>query len=202
MKRKAVWIGCILATLVCGCAANASVIMTLEQVGPNVVATGNGTVDTTDLTLFLRNSPTRPFIEPAFAILFQCATCVADVYDGLLGPDNFGPGKSTDASTSTGDMLGLLGINGIIFVPLGYMSGTQLSSTGTWDNTTLADLGVTPGSYAWTWGSGAHADSLKLFAGVPVPEPAPALLLTLGSAGTGLLATRRQRLRGHRTLVA
>jgi hypothetical protein len=48
MKRKAVWIGCILAALFCGRAANARVIMTLEQVGPNVVATGSRTVDLTD----------------------------------------------------------------------------------------------------------------------------------------------------------
>ena len=51
MKRKAVWISCILTALFCGCSANASVIITLEQVGPNVVATSSGMVDLTDLNV-------------------------------------------------------------------------------------------------------------------------------------------------------
>jgi uncharacterized integral membrane protein len=49
MKRKAVWISCILAALFCGRSANARVIMTVEQVGINVVATGGGTLDITGL---------------------------------------------------------------------------------------------------------------------------------------------------------
>ena len=50
MKTKAVWIGWILTALFfCGRSANAKVIMTLDQVGPNVVATGRGTIDLTDL---------------------------------------------------------------------------------------------------------------------------------------------------------
>jgi hypothetical protein len=38
----------------------------------------------------------------------------------------------------------------------------------TYDNVTFATIGVTPGTYEWTWGSGAHADSFTLDA-VPAP---------------------------------
>jgi hypothetical protein len=59
MKRKAVWISCILAALFCGCAANARVIMTLDQVGPNVVATASGTVDLIGLSGLLKRPKHR-----------------------------------------------------------------------------------------------------------------------------------------------
>jgi hypothetical protein len=101
------------------------------------------------------------------------------------------------ASTGTGNTLGIIccapvddEVVPILLVPHGYVSGTELSGTATWDNTTLGVLGVTPGVSTWTWGSGANADSLKLLAGVPVPEPAPALLLSLGAAGLALLKWR------------
>ncbi len=52
MKTKAMWISCILAALFCGPAANASLDITLEQVGANVVATGSGTVSRSDFAAY------------------------------------------------------------------------------------------------------------------------------------------------------
>jgi len=187
--------GCILAALFCGRAANASVIMTLDQVGPNVVATGSGTVDLTDLTTFGNFNPLLPVIEPSAALLhIGDPNAGSSRYIGSIsGPTNFGSGPATVASSGTGNSLGLTIVSlptpDIIFVPLGYVSGTPLSgSTATWNNTTLAALGATPGIYTWTWGTGAHADSLTLESAVP--EPAPALLLTLGAAGLAFLKWR------------
>jgi hypothetical protein len=70
-------------------------------------------------------------------------------------------------------------------LPSGYVSGTELSDQTTFSNQTFATLDVTPGTYTYTWGSGATADSLTLVAGSPVPEPSTwaALLCSLGILG-------------------
>ncbi len=195
MKSKMLSTSCILAALFCGRAANAAAIMTLEQVGSNVVATGSGTLDLAGLT-HAGIAAVSPEIFPSSAVLLEGGGG-GDLYSGFSGPASFGSGGYTAATSGTGDFLGGNLAHHLIAVPHGYVSGTPLSSTATWDSTTLAALGVTPGTYTWTWGSGADADSLTLYAGVPAPsssstpEPAPALLLTLGAAGLALFKRLR-----------
>ncbi len=95
------------------------------------------------------------------------------------------------SSRSSGDLVALDTSTGI-GVPAGYLSGGPLSDSATYDNTTLASLGVTPGKYVWTWGSGADADSFTLIAGA-VPEPSTWALLLAGFGGLATVAYRRTR---------
>jgi hypothetical protein len=103
---------------------------------------------------------------------------------------SFGSGFFHGASSFTGDYLGTdpdccgrtnqpASTSGQIAVPGDYVSGMFLSGTATWNDTTLAALGVTPGIYTLTWGSGTHEDSLKLFAGFPFLNPARFAFLEL-----------------------
>jgi hypothetical protein len=60
--------------------------------------------------------------------------------------------------------------------------------TSTFSAKTFASLGISPGTYTWSWGSGGSADSLTL---VIVPEPASIGLVLAGLAGLGALRRGR-----------
>jgi hypothetical protein len=162
--------------------AQSSFIMTLEQDGSDVVGTGSGTIGLDGLSYVEDlTTTTDELIPDGSTINFGTPASGATFYDGLTGPGSFGTGGNTSATTGSGDPVAI--VYPIILVPQGYVSGTSLSDTATWDSTTLADLGVTPGVYRWTWGTD-NENSAVLYAGVPVPEPCRygggVLLATLG----------------------
>ncbi len=57
---------------------------------------------------------------------------------------------------------GVAGSGGLLGVPLAYVSGAALSSSMEFAGQTFASIGVTPGTYTWTWGSGISVDSLTV----------------------------------------
>src|SRR5579875_3415428 len=105
MKTKALSTICLLAALFCIPTARAAVTMTLEQVGPNVVGTGTGTIDLTGLTV--AGSGQFPAQEhPSEALLLEGDGGNFTIYSGASGPTSFGTGSDTPASTAVGDPLG------------------------------------------------------------------------------------------------
>ncbi len=79
-------------------------------------------------------------------------------------------------------------------MPPGYLSGATLSDSMTFNNATFASLGVTPGTYVWTWGTGGNQNfTLQIGSvGVPgVPDGGSTVSL-LGCALLGLVALRRK----------
>ena len=89
-----------------------------------------------------------------------------------LWPASFGPGSAAFPSSTTGDSVFLEDFGLDIDVPQGYVSGTALSSSATFDNATLASLGVTPGT---THGPGtlARTASCSMSRRRPRPSQAP-----------------------------
>jgi PEP-CTERM motif len=181
--------------------AQAGYVVTLEQVGSNVVATGSGTIDLTGLTSdgnadlasaeivpdsdvgIIQTGPTTGADSPA--------TIPVTVYTGFTGPFSFGPGRGgggTLASSGSGDTVAIAGgVDKLLELPQGYVSGSPLSDTSTYDAETLASLGATPGTYVWTWGSAAADDTFTLQIGPAVPVvPEPSSFALLGG-GLGLL---------------
>jgi hypothetical protein len=134
--------------------AQAGYIVTLQQVGPNVVATGSGAIDLTGLSSF-GSAFASPEMYPAHGIMGTGPSGTVDVYTGSSGPASFGPGFGGFPSTTSGDSVFLEDFGLGIDVPQGYVSGTSLSSSATYSGT-LASLNVTPGTYEWTWGAGLN----------------------------------------------
>jgi MYXO-CTERM domain-containing protein len=181
--------------------AQAGYIVTLTQQGASVVASGSGSIDLADLSADSTGFASAE-IDPAFPtgsiITGPASSTAAAFYTGYSGPMSFGSGRTTTANSGDGDLVGILvsidifgGLDADLAVPQSYVSGNPLSDTSTYDNATFASLGVTPGTYVWTWGAGAHADSFTLQIG-----PAAVSVLGVGLAGLALAGLWRRR---HRT---
>lgn len=171
--------------------ANASFIATMRQVGSNVVISGNGSFNTAGLTPTLPGAPGgAAAIDPFFNIVLLGGGGTNNAFTGLTPSSYFfgPPGVETTASSTSGAVLGIgsdgNGVFNSLYLPNGYVSGTSVSDVTTFAGTTFAGLGVTPGTYVWTWGSGANLDNFTLQIGpIAVPEPSSVILL-----GSGLLS--------------
>ena len=159
----------------------------ITQSGSDVLVTASGTVNTADLTPGTTNWPgPGNFINPSTGAVLIGAGNV-DVYTGASF-FSYGTGTSTQPSSTTGDRVGFVTASGGLLVPTGY-SGASLSSSATYDDTTIFELGLAPGTYSTTWGSDATADSLIL---TVVPEPS-AYAAIVSIAVLGFVAIRRRR---------
>ena len=167
--------------------------VTLEQVGSNVVATGSGPINLTGLT-FSDVFIAAPVINAGLGtIRTDPSGSFLDGYFGFTGPTSFGSGGFFFASTSSGDFVGITQLlGGVLFVPQGYVSGAALSDSMTFNKATFASLGVTPGTYVWTWGTGLESQNFTLvIGGAGVPDVGSTVSL-LGCALLGLTALRRK----------
>jgi hypothetical protein len=170
--------------------AQAGYIVTLHQRGPDVVATGSGAIDLTGLS-FLVTTFNSSLIFPNAARI-TTGVGLDDIFSGMIsGPTSFGSGSFTLANTGSGDFVGIFG-EGSLFVPTGYVSGNFLSDSSTYYQATFTTLGVTPGTYVWTWGAGGANQNFTLVIGsVAVPDGGSTVSL-LGCALLGLAAVRRK----------
>jgi VPDSG-CTERM motif len=165
--------------------------ITLEQMGSNVVATGSGAINLTGLNFQANLNLQAPNITANSARIIT-RTANADIYTGFTGPTSFGSGGFFSASANSGDGFGFGGLANQIGVPHNYVSNTALTSSATWNNRTFATLGVTPGTYVWSWGTGLPNQNFTLQIGAAgVPDGGTTVSL-LGCAFLGLAALRRK----------
>jgi hypothetical protein len=203
LKGKNLW-GAAAAAMLVGSGlsiplAQAAYTVSLVEQGTSVVATGSGTIDTIDLTA----GYTAPGAPSMYAFAGEITTGPTSYPDNIFqeyhgpytGPASFGGGGLSYAGSGSGDTVGIIAElnSNELFVPRGYVSGASLSSSATWGNTDFTSLAVTPGTYEWTWGSGADADSftLQIGAASDVPEPTSLLLLTTGMLALGVFRRKR-----------
>lgn len=143
-------------------AARGGVTVTYQQVGPNVVFTATGSINTTDLTN-TGNSANGAFLDGLAGRLQSSPVGGPDEGrlwngGGFTGPTSFGITGFTSGSQS-GDTFGVRattapfdGVN----VAASYVSGAPINGMLTIPGT-IAGLGLAP-SVTYTWGTGPNAD--------------------------------------------
>lgn len=164
-------------------------VLKMTQQGGNVVANGSGAFDLTGLTSYCVDCgyASDEQIVPSDSFLnIGAASGGLDVYYvSSTGPSSFGSGLLTFTNVGGGSTIVFpgRGIATFFFVPGGYVSGDPLANTTTWVGASFTSLGVTPGTYVWTWGTGADQTfTLIISNAVSAPEPAE-----FGMFGLGLL---------------
>jgi hypothetical protein len=194
------WIALLLLGMMSG-ATSAAVVIDIDEVGDDVVATASGTINTAGFDSLDSASP-GPFLAgTGFDPDWTCGIGVGtgssvDVYvEADLGNTSV---CSTGArfpafGGSTGDYVGVIAAADgpdVIYVQPGYVSGSPIEAQSTWSNSSLTSLGLVPGVYVFTWGSGADEDTLTVRIGqssAPGPQQ-PRSVPTMHAIGLGLLA--------------
>jgi hypothetical protein len=145
----------VLFTFIC-VPGQAAVTIYMYQSGPDVVASYSGTVNLTGLTLSGNSACSATGrVSPSPSLICVGNSNSVDYYTGFTAmPGALGLGGVVEeATSSTGAGIGLASLTGVIGVQAGYVSGSPLSGTSTWNGRTISNLGLTNGTYVWSWTS-------------------------------------------------
>jgi hypothetical protein len=158
----------VLAWLLSVRPAQAGYTVTLQQVGPDVVATGSGPLDLRGLT-FVGATTRASGINTGFpgGIVTGGTSGPVNVYQGAglnFFKRGLGSGGGALANSGSGGLVGMLcliddlgrNLGWNLAVPSGYVSGAFLSDSATYRGKTLATLGLVPFTRVWKWGTGAN----------------------------------------------
>jgi hypothetical protein len=176
-------------------ASKAALIIDVSEAGGDVVITASGVLNFAPTSGGSSSTvsmvwPTSPY--GSIILVGSTSAANVDSYSGISGPSSFGAGPMVVATSGSGDTVGVIG-NAAIYVPEGYSFGNPLSGTATFTGASFVSLGLTPGSYLYTWGAGPTAESLTVNVGVAaVPEPSTAVLVGFVIAGLAFRASRRR----------
>jgi len=157
-----------------------AIYIEILEVGSNVVMSGTGTANTSSLTSGGTLSVGSVIYPSADNItLLSAGLTEVREWTGITGifPD-MGPGSFTQSFNRTGTyslgiMENYLG-DVTLYLDDAYVSGTEIGpTTATFNSTNFTTLGINPGTYTWSWGSGPTADSFTVQVGPLSPTPTP-----------------------------
>jgi hypothetical protein len=200
MARRFTWVLAALALLVGGVRpAKATFVITFSQSGSDVVASGVGSLNFLDLSFSdFETGPNFVDASAGAVLLGPVPSNTSDIFVGdISGPTTFGPGgnfpaTSGDSTAPGGTGAGINVAAQELYVPGGYAPNAPFTVSATWADTTIGGLGLTPGTYTWTWGT-TNPDSLTVIIPGTVPEPASLTLAALGVAAMLGYGRKRKR---------
>ena len=89
-----------------------------------------------------------------------------DIYSGVTTfPTIFGgAGSPGGPIVGSGSTFGILSnaTNRNLLVPTGYVSGSFISGSTTYQTSTIAGMGLAPGTYTWSWGTGGNTSTIVM----------------------------------------
>jgi hypothetical protein len=191
--------------LVVAAPAFAAVQISISQFGNDVVETATGSLDLSGLT-GPGTAPTQSYTNAILAnIIMGPDTDVTDhsgqaaIYAGnhgspIAAPVSFGTGASSFIPTAvSGDTFGTIfdGFGRYLIVPHGYVSGAPISSSALFANQSLVSMGLTPGTYVFSWPSDLISIEIG-GVGSAAPEPELWAMMIMGLGGAGAMLRRRR----------
>jgi len=144
--------------------------VTVTQVGPDVVWSGSGYFNLSALLSSGSNTIGGGF-DAGSAIWAIGPTATVDTYSGtsVTYPASFGAG-GVPATSNSGSTFGILSGPApalrLLYVPSGYISNTIISGSTTYLGQTIVGMGLTPGTYTWTWTTGPNSTSVVMIISV------------------------------------
>jgi hypothetical protein len=202
------------------CAADPSgcgpFVVTFQQEGSNIVATGTGEFDTAGLTLDAIGIVGRALIAPSVGQFLFGPSSGVPTRDTVTGPTStrfsgvVGTTPITDPISISGPGVGVNGgiFNPSVTIPSSYVPGTVITSVAVLPVTSIScatpganpcdGLGMQPDQvFTWTWGSNPDQSfTINSTLLAPTPEislPAAFPLFASGLGALGLLGWRRKR---------
>jgi len=194
LRRLAVTALVTIASAGTAVTAQAAYIVNATEIGGNVVFEGSGSIDLGGWNYFkITNNSGGVKANQTVGVGPVVGTDVYRTPDNFSGPTIIGDGTGfTEPTSATGDTTRLDWLISEMYVPPGYVSEAALAGSATFTGQTFLTLGITPGTYEWTWGSGASADSYTLNVGA---VPIPAAVWLFGSGLLGLVGVARRKAR-------
>ena len=189
MKKSLAAIAVAVIALIPGI-AQADILVNAQESGGDVVFSFSGSVNLSGLGVPTGTGGSVSAIRPNLG-LFIFSSVSSDLLDTWTPYSfpSFGLGGlhlADSASVPTG--FGYVSTPNRLVIEDGYVSGSLIGGSMTFDDETFASLGIAPGTYA----ASLPTDTVTLVIGpAQLPEPASLALLALGLAGIGY--SRRKR---------
>jgi collagen type VII alpha len=138
--------------------------VTVTQVGPDVVWSGSGSFNLSSLTLSGTQNIGSGLNAGSAIWAIGPLTTVRQYTGSMTFPSTFGTSGSYPPPSDSGSTFGIIGggPSRTLLVPDGYTSGSTISGTVTYANTTIAGMGLNSGTYVWSWGSGGSASTVVM----------------------------------------
>jgi SPRY domain len=137
--------------------------VTVSQVGSDVVWNGSGSFNLAALTSEGPGNIGGGYSANQ-AIWAIGPDVPVDTYSGTITyPSTFG-GGGVAVTSNAGSTFGILpgGSGRLLYVPSGYVTNTNINGSSTYVSQTIAGMGLTPGVYTWSWGTGGNTSTLVM----------------------------------------